>query len=568
MLSNAPFNTSIKGGASDKINKYMEHLDLTHNFLTNYQTAVFKYFESDLFRNKRLLLLWLSVGRGKTLLSISCGIAGLENGEFKRIVIMSPKSVQNEFEKNLNFYCYLAFGEEGKLEAYNRYSKQIQMIAYNSYKSYEEFVTNKTIGDHTNYENTLFIIDEAHLFFKSVIKVNLLPDDVNDEEKRFIGNANKIYTEIMSIEKFKVLALTGTPSAKTPYETIPMFNMAYEKLLFTENYEEFNEKYINDITNKIKHFKTLREKLDGLVAYVPPVTGVNASPLNIVSVEMSVNQYKQYLIDYEKELSENSFANKRNIYGLLFGSVSSFHTKTFQDCVYWNDDPNEITIDNEHCPKLIRMFNDSQKINGLCVFYFRFTNMFGIESMSVLLETQGYRRAGTRPEDVEYKSKRYIIFSGQHDHKLLSFWKNEYNKSRNKYGDYIKYILVSPAGQVGITLKNVRYLGIGSVDFNYSAIRQIMGRVNRLNSHNALPVEDRTLSNNIYIMTKNKKHYGSNKTDINELCSRTSEGIKEKCPTIENIIFHDSITDDKINEDYRFNVLLQSSITETIYKKF
>lgn len=554
--------------ASDDINDYISSLNLNHKFLKDYQYLIYQYFLSKWCKKRNMLLLWLSVGRGKTLLSISCGIAGLKTKMFKRVVILSPKAIQDEFIKNLRLYCKLAKVEKD----FDEYRKYFIMIAYNSWKANEE------LSHIKNLEHTLFIIDEAHLFMKSIIKVQLLPTQMEDKKAlKNIGNAKKIYDRIKGLKHKKVLALTGTPSAKTPYETIPLFNLAYDEDLFTENYNEFNDKYIDNDSQTMKNRNELIKKLDGLIAYVPPITkGVKATPLTIVNVEMSYEQYGQYLIDYEKELKELGFTNKRNVYGLLFGAKSSFHAKTFEDCVYWNDEltnvdkedryKGKIKVDMKHCPKILKMYEDTEKINGTCVFYFRFTSMYGIETMEEMLKMKGYERLDGDPFGGE--GKRYVVFSGDVGMNTRNKWKDLFNDKRNKYGKYIKYLLLSPSGSVGITLKNVRYLGIGSVEFNYSAIRQILGRVNRLNSHEDLPEYDRTIVNKIYVMTKNMRKFREDEEFIRKLCERRAPGSDEIAPSIEKIILYDSWKDDLINEDFKNNVLVKASITEKIYDKF
>ena len=285
---------------------------------------------------------------------------------------------------------------------------------------------------------------------------------------------------------------------------------------------------------------------------------------------MSESQYKQYLIDYEKELNEKGFTNKRNVFGLPFGAKSSFHAKTFEDCIYWNDSLTNkvedkdryigsIKIDSEHCPKILKMFNDTKSINGTCVFYFKFVKMYGTETMETKLKQEGYILPANDEDIFTAKRKRYVLFTGNVPYETRIKWKNYFNDKRNMYGEYIKYLILSPSGSVGVTLKNVRYLGIGSVEFNYSSIRQIMGRVNRLNSHVDLPVNDRTLNNFIYISTKNVKYYKKHKKEIDKICYRKAPNHIEEAPTIERIIFQDSLEDDKINESFR-QCLISSSV--------
>lgn len=527
-------------------------------FLTKYQSQIVNYFKSASFKNKILLLLFMEVGTGKTLTSLVCGIEGIKLKLFKRIIVLSPKSVQDEFEKNLELYFKLS----GKPDM-NQLEDKIIMIPYNANNS------SKQLSILGNLEHSLFIIDEAHVFMKSIIKVSLLPSEKRNNNN--IGNAKKIYDMIDRLKYKKILCLTGTPSSKHPFETIPMFNIA--GCNFPSTFETFSNEYIDNVRHEIKNKQKLIDKIEGLVVYVGSNNSnqkLKASKLKIVETELSESQYKQYLIDYEKELNEKGFTNKRNVFGLPFGAKSSFHAKTFEDCIYWNDsltnkveDKNRyvgsIKIDSEHCPKILKMFNDTKSINGTCVFYFKFVKMYGTETMETKLKQEGYVLPSNNEDIFTTKRKRYVLFTGNVPYEARIKWKNYFNDKRNMYGEYIKYLILSPSGSVGVTLKNVRYLGIGSVEFNYSSIRQIMGRVNRLNSHIDLPVNERVLNNFIYISTKNMKYYKKHKKEIDKICYRKAPNHIEEAPTIERIIFQDSLEDDKINESFR-QCLISSSV--------
>ena len=498
----------------------------------------------------------MEVGTGKTLTSLACGIGGIESKKFNKIVILSPKAIQDEFIINLKMLCEMKDIKEFPLNTL------VYLVSYNSNDSFEQF---NLLSKKINLENSLFIIDEAHLFFKSVVKANIPKQ--NHKKINNIGNCKNIFDKIKSFKKPYLICLTGTPSAKFPFETVPMFNFIGD--IFPEDISDFNEKFIRD--NQIINEKYIKDKLSGYVYYVKSdssLQNLKVSPLKEIDVEMSYPQYKLYLKDYHKELQEKTYTPQYNVYGMGFGSISSFHTKTFQDCIYYyprkytkneKDIRNEnIIISKDNCPKLIKMYNDSLRYD-LSVFYLHFTDIYGTKSMGTLLENEGYRLAKPNEEIFSKKDKRYVLFTGEISLKLRNKWKRMFNDKRNKRGEYIRYLILSPSGSVGLTLKNVRALFIGSVEFSYSTIRQILGRVNRLNSHINLPKEDRTLDNYIYITTKNKKYYKEHEKEVDELCSRKAPNSKEKCPTIERIIYQDSLIDDLVCEDFR-RILREMSI--------
>ena len=600
--------------------------------LTNYQKQILDYFKKS---NHTVLLLYLTVGCGKTLTSLACAVESVNKFPDTEIIILSPKSVQDEFKQNLDL---LNSFRKIPLSIQNK----IHMIAYNGNNSQTKF--EKLISFSKKY---IFIIDELHLFMRGVIKVNL----EEGEKIGNIGNCQNIFEMITNIKNKHVIGLTGTPSAKFPFELIPFFNLEiihsksfHQEKLFPETVESFENLYIDKANNRFKNVVELKQKLKGLVAYHELKTSLKSSPLEEIEVEMSEEQYKQYIIDYYLELQEKTFIKHRNIYGIGYGMNSTFHAKTFQDSIYYSENEyleqqlklafqgkltkdskmkkiikrnenyeieidvpfnfdsldtsgnenligglkmktkklnlktksksktestksesiktktkSEIQIDEIHCPKLIKMYNDTKNINGLCVFYFKFVES-GTKIMEEVLKNYGINKyensiakANKSTSNSKIKSKlKYVVFTGNETAEYKSKIKKIFNSPENKHGEIIKFIILSSCGAVGITLKNVRYLGIGCVEFNYSMIRQIMGRVNRLGSHDDLKPEERTLINKIYISVKNEKYYSKHSSEINKICYRTTyQYEKEKGLCIERIIYQDSIYDDLINEEFR-----------------
>lgn len=506
--------------------------------LMDYQEKIKNFF---LKSDRDILLLYMKVGTGKTLTSLACAIEAVENKNYNNIIILSPKSVQHEFKSNLKLY-----------QSFKKYNQtihdKITLIAYNGNNAQEKFKNLKLKS------NCVFIIDELHLFLRSVIKVNL---DASVENKNNIGNCKNILDMIYKIKNKKVLGLTGTPSAKCPFELVPFFNIDKD-IDLPLDINEFNSTYINEVDKEIKNIQSLKKILKDVVVYVNKIDQQKLVSTELIEeeIEMSELQYKQYLKDYQKEIEEVAFTNHKNIYGIPFGAKSTFHCKTFQDSIYVSDLKRDFNtyIDEIHCPKIIKMFDDTKNIKGLCAFYFRFVD-FGVKTMEAKLIKEDYKlfKYSSKFKFTDYnKGNYYILFTGNETNDYRNKCKEIFNSKENCYGDYIKYIILSPSGSVGVTLKNVRYLGIGCVEFNYSMIAQIMGRVNRLNSHIDLPIKNRTLLNKIYLSVKNEKYYNKNKIKIDKICSRkTYQYEKEDALCIERIIFQDSIYDDIINQKFR-----------------
>ena len=87
-----------------------------------------------------------------------------------------------------------------------------------------------------------------------------------------------------------------------------------------------------------------------------------------------------------------------------------------------------------------------------------------------------------------------------------------------------------------------------------------MGRVNRYNSHQDLPINERVLKNYIYISVKNDNYYMSHKQEIDLLCGRKTYKFEhEPALCIERIIYQDSIYDNIILDQFR-SLLCKSSV--------
>ena len=517
------------------------------DLLLPYQAKILEYVQTKTFLNKKLLLLYMETGTGKTLTSLVSAISLLERKLVKRIVLLSPKSIQNEFIGQFIMYCKMVdptMSDSKKQMKLGLIKSKILTVCYNSNKTLEYF---NSLSWH---DETVYIVDEAHLFLKSIIKANI-PEDKNDPNyNENAGQCLKIYEKMKKLKKSFFLFLTGTPSAKTPFELVPMFNLI--RLGFPESVDVFMEQYFTDTSINPKVIKELRNKLEGLVVYVK---GDNSSqnlktkPLEEVEVEMSTQQYKQYLEDLKQEFAENGYTKSVNKFGWGFGQISSFHAKSFGDSIIVPD--KQGNINSKTAPKIVKMYEDTEKIVGKVCFYFRFTEK-GVDTMRRYLESKGYTIAGNNYDEIFNKTgKHFICFTGNEPMNVKYNHLKAFNEKMNAYGEYIKYILLSPSGSVGINLFAIRFLGIGSVEYNYSNIRQIMGRCNRVYSHMQLPENDRKLDNKIYIATKNKAYCKKNKNELKEWYTRLAPNHNEEFPSIERCIYQDSIEDDKLNEVMR-----------------
>ena len=79
----------------------------------------------------------------------------------------------------------------------------------------------------------------------------------------------------------------------------------------------------------------------------------------------------------------------------------------------------------------------------------------------------------------------------------------------NRYGEIIKVIMITASGAEGISLKSTRYVHIVEPYWHPVRMHQVIGRAQRICSHQELPEEDRTVDVFVYLMTFTKAQLDS-----------------------------------------------------------
>jgi hypothetical protein len=126
--------------------------------------------------------------------------------------------------------------------------------------------------------------------------------------------------------------------------------------------------------------------------------------------------------------------------------------------------------------------------------------------------------------------------------------------STNLYGEIIKLIMITASGAEGISLKNVRYVHLMEPYWHPVRLRQVIGRANRICSHNELPELERTVDVFLYLMIFNKEMI----EDEKELNKRdkildVNNGI-ERVATTDEYLYNLCLKKEKITKDILFYV--------------
>ena len=373
--------------------------------------------------NSRGLLIYHAMGVGKTFLAVSTAIGLMD--KFKPVVIL-PKSLQKNFSSTIEKYVKILHpnlsGEELKKlqdDIVNKFNF-ISLDAYNMHDQVSRIAVN-------DLSNKLLIVDEAHNLFRGII--NSSTDSTN---------ARKLYNMVMATKNMRILFLTGTPAAKSPFELVACFNMLMGYEILPAQYEIFQRSYVynnnNDITKfgYIKNKDKLSNRLLGMISFVPTgesnssnttLQSVDADsiidesndastqfpeeyPTIIENIEMSSYQYQQYLLAREKESGEkgsnfkgsdrvvmskpmslpSATAEKGSTYYVKSRTISNF-AKAYDNALDI-DDMTNYNCDNSE--KMCKIVENIKKSPGIAIVYSQFVNAGGLKTFAKYLDKAGY----------------------------------------------------------------------------------------------------------------------------------------------------------------------------------
>lgn len=313
----------------------------TQKFVSNYFNHSSSY---------KGLLLWHSVGTGKTCSAVSIATKGFEEHNYT-ILWVTRHTLKSDIWKNMfEQVCSSVI----RRQIINK--KNIPKIIKNNYLkylsnswvmpiSYKQFsnmlagknsiykIMQKRNGTEDILKKTLVIIDEAH---------KLYSPDIKASEKPNVEIMNKLIKKSYNIsgkDSVKLLLLTATPYTSDPMHLIKLINLMKENDELPDDFNEFSKKYLDE-TSKFtdKGAENYLNDISGYISYLNrdkdirnfayPVfynIDANISKSNNLKYlkdnidkeinKLNENEEKLKLADKKdkKELKENIKQNKLNI---------------------------------------------------------------------------------------------------------------------------------------------------------------------------------------------------------------------------------------------------------------
>lgn len=243
-------NKCIEKEPEDLINKDKRLIDFTPT-----QQFITKYFDNT--SAYKGLLLWHSVGTGKTCSAISIASSGFEPHGYT-ILWVTRHTLKSDVWKNIfNNVCSAVLRK--KIEKGEKVPDGIprgplkylsnSWIMPISYKQFSNMllekndiykIMKKRNGSIDPLKKTIVIIDEVHKLYSNDLPSAERPNMNILKEK--IYNSYKISGD----DSVRLLLMTATPYTTNPIDLIKLINLMKDKEHLPENFEDFSEKYLDN----------------------------------------------------------------------------------------------------------------------------------------------------------------------------------------------------------------------------------------------------------------------------------------------------------------------------------
>jgi hypothetical protein len=257
----------IMHGGSGNVLKYTP----TQNFIRNYFTPL---------NPCKGMLLWHSVGTGKTCSAIATATTGFEKQEYT-ILWVTRTTLKNDIWKNMfDQVCNESIRnklEYSDFDMPKEHNKRMRLLSKSwkirpiSYKQFSNVVSKKNAiydtlvqmnGEADPLRKTLIIIDEAHKLYGG--------DDLSSIER---PDMNALHTalmksyEISGSNSVRLLLMTATPITKSPMEIVKLLNLCKPlSEQMPSSFDDFSAEYLDvqgDFTQNGRH-----RYLDDIAGYV------------------------------------------------------------------------------------------------------------------------------------------------------------------------------------------------------------------------------------------------------------------------------------------------------------
>jgi superfamily II DNA or RNA helicase len=389
------------------------------------------------------------------------------------VVLKKHQRVVVDFMKKGDNFGLLLFHSTGSgktitsLVAMNQFQKDIIIIGKKSSKKAFVDDLQKLKFDVSRYRfytykkmHNLLLVDDQFLKDKSVIV----------DEAHYLRNESKDKIFIIKglLRAFKILFLSATPVLNFPNDVSVLINTIKKTSALPLDKDQFEFFYINKDTMEIENKKMLMDKLSNCVSYFRVVDTINYPKMETFIKEIHMD---------DRQITAYSFIVRRIIYeskdvpinlDINFEKLKKKQKNSFLSATRQLSNTTDERSDSLKMQEIFKMI---KKGPYPIVIYSNYLSN-GIFPLSKLLSE---------------KNISYGKITGSTSDDEIINRVNNYND-----GKY-KVLLLSSAGSESLNLKKTRSLHIIEPYWNEAKMKQIIGRVNRYQSHIDLPPAQRNV---------------------------------------------------------------------------
>ena len=605
--------------------------------------------------NQRGILLYHTLGLGKTCTSIGIADTLLSTGNYDGVVVLLPAGLRANYVQEYCAKCGLKYVQE--------YARRFSFYAYNYSGILPEFPE--------TLDNCIIIIDEIHNLIagrlnKSTIRAELFERVVNSENCFIVGlSGTPIYSSVHELyylgkmfykynplhlwhdpdfdrEKFDVVLqneshvaelLKGVSSYVTPEDNqhypriktnniilVPIthygasaYSAAIEKEKTILNFPECKKiTGSEEAVNKFTFFEEPKEFSSKSICYLAITKFFSTRTCNIVYPELNklinalpydlriqipepnrivdlihglslwekgsdISELAYKILELRKERPDmrikgyelesydqtDADPKTRNSDDLKVGRLLVDRNVIYDNTHYFFSDSELSKMSNidltnlknlpsinylqseqllrKYSPKFWAVLDHVQRVPGKHAIFCHFLLNSGVYLLSAILTMNGI-------PNLVYSG----VLSMEDRQKLLRQFNNENNLTGEKY----RAILLTDAGTEGLSLMATENIHIVSPKINQNKINQVIGRVRRLHSHDALPKDRQYVNIFYYLVTFNPGYFFKEIPNID--VKRLITGSEEIIQYFDDLIKHDYT--ESIDSDYFIDRELSSDL--------
>jgi SNF2 family DNA or RNA helicase len=392
--------------------------------LKDHQKNVCDYVKNN--PDSKGLILFHSVGSGKTITAITIIRCILLNEVGKNIFVVTPASLVDNFNKEI-VKLGIKFKDNVKIFSHVKFINKID-------KEGPEFC-----------ENSVIIIDEAHNF-KTIISAKQNEDDVKSGKRvKSLMKATRLASQ--------VFLLTATPVQNKPEEFANLYAMVSKNednlkdiyKIFGKNYDPNEVRRI--LKNKISYFKNTDTSEYPSVTY---------HDVDFIMSPLYYELYKAIEDENVEKLGGGIFGGNKNLNVFINGvrrAVNNIDDNIPTPKIEWTVDFIKKSVERKN-PQKVLIYSNWIK--------------------------SGMRLIQDRLDDLDID---WVEVNGSMSAKKRKDAVDRFNDINNKVKVKVYVLFISSAGAEGLDLKCTRSVIILEQNWNNEKLKQVVGRAARYRSH-------------------------------------------------------------------------------------